>query len=70
MNRFQIRVQGALAQRVKVEKIGSQYQLALVDPIYGQFPINGLKLEIFPEGRQEWIEVSEHQLIALLVSVS
>lgn len=69
MSRIQIRVQGTLAQRVKLEKVGPRYHLVLVDPLYGQFPVEGLKLEIHPEGKPDWVEVTEHELIALLVSV-
>jgi hypothetical protein len=69
LSRIQIRVQGTLVSGLRVEGDShSGYHLFIQDPLFGKFPIGDLKLEIFPEGRFGWVEVTEHELLALLLA--
>jgi hypothetical protein len=64
---IQIRIGGSLISRLSVERHQGKLVLMVVDSVYGRFPVGGLSLEISRDG-QEWVPVTEHELIALLVS--
>ena len=66
-DQIQIRVGGTLITKLSVERTPGRVRLMVVDPAYGRFPVDGLTLEISRDAR-EWIQVTEHELIALLVS--
>ena len=65
--RIQIRVEGSLVSGITIEKVEGHWGVVIQDPIYGSFSASGMKLEISQDGSR-WYSVTEHELVALLVT--
>ena len=68
MSRIKVRVQGTQVNNIRIEGDSKNgFNLQVLDPKEGRYPVGGLKLEILPEFGS-WVEVTEHELLALLMA--